>query len=154
MENRAAAAYTFGYNSPLVIQRAHDTLAAVRHARTLAGPNGRVTLVALDGSATAWAALARAHAGPLVDQAAFATDGFRFGAVTSLEDAAFLPGGTKYGDLPALLTLAAPGPLWLAGEPASSIALMKDAYRAAAAPKALTCQRPPGHARHQTRSRG
>ena len=49
VDNRAAAAYTFGYNSPLVIQRAHDTLAALRHARTLAGPGGRVTLVALDG---------------------------------------------------------------------------------------------------------
>ena len=37
VENRAAAAYTFGYNSPLVVQRAHDTLAALRHARSLAG---------------------------------------------------------------------------------------------------------------------
>jgi hypothetical protein len=144
VENRAAAAYTFGYNSPLVIQRAHDTLAAVRHARTLAGPNGRVTLVALDGSATAWAALARAHAGPLVDAAAFATDGFRFGAVTSLEDAAFLPGGTKYGDLPALLTLAAPQALWLAGETPESIAQLKDTYRAAAAANALTVSKASG----------
>ena len=99
---------------------------------------GRVTLVALDGQSTAWAALARAHAGALVDAAAFATDGFRFGSVTSLEDAAFLPGGAKYGDLPAVLTLAAPQPLWLAGETPESIALLKDAYRAAAAPKALT----------------
>ena len=100
VDNRAAAAYTFGYNAPLVVQRAHDTLAALRHARTLAGPTGRVTLVALDGQSVAWAALARAHAGTLVDAAVFATDGFRFGSVTSLEDAAFLPGGAKYGDLP------------------------------------------------------
>jgi hypothetical protein len=138
VENRASAAYTYGYNAPLVVQRAHDTLAAIRHARSLAGSTGRVTLVALDGPSASWAALARAHAGALVDAVAVATDGFRFGSVSSLEDAAFLPGGAKYGDLPALLTLAAPGPLWLAGEPASSIALLKDAYRAAAAPKALT----------------
>ena len=144
VENRAAAAYTFGYNPPLVIQRAHDTLAAIRHARTLAGPNGRVTLVALDGTSTAWAAIARAHSGSLVDAAAFATGGFRFGAATSLDDAAFLPGGTKYGDLPALLTLAAPGPLWLAGEPTTSIALVKDAYRAANATKALTVSKASG----------
>ena len=138
VENRAAAAYTFGYNPPLVVQRAHDTLAALRYARSLAGSTGRVTLVALDAQSSAWAALARAHAGALADTAAFATAGFRFGSVTSVEDAAFLPGGAKYGDLPAVLTLAAPHPLWLAGEAPESIALVKDAYRAAGAPKALT----------------
>jgi hypothetical protein len=144
VENRASAAYTFGYNSPLVVQRAHDTLAALRHARTLAGSTGRVTLVALDAQASAWAALARAHAGELVDAAALATDGFRFGSVTSLGDAAFLPGGAKYGDLPALLTLAAPRSLWLAGEAPESIAPVKDAYRAAGAQKALTVSRASG----------
>ena len=102
-----------------------------------------MTLVALDGQAAAWAALARAHAGSLVDSAAFATAGFRFGSVTSVEDAAFLPGGAKYGDLPAMLTLAAPQPLWLAGEAPESIALVKDAYRAAGAPKALTVSKAP-----------
>ena len=91
VENHASAAFTFGYNSPLVVQRAHDTLAALRYARALAGPNGRVTLVALDGRSAAWAALARAHAGALADAAVFATDGFRFGSVTNIEDAAFLP---------------------------------------------------------------
>jgi len=136
--NHASAAFTYGYNSPLVVQRAHDTLAALRYARTLAGPNGRVTLVALDGQSAAWAALARTHAGALADAAAFVTDGFRFGSVTNVEDAAFLPGGAKYGDLPALLTLAAPGPLWLAGEAPASVSLLRDAYRAASAPKALT----------------
>ncbi len=144
VENRAAAAYTFGYNPPLVVQRAHDTVAALRYARSLAGSTGHVTLVALDGQAAAWAALARAHAGSLVDAAAFATAGFRFGSVTSVEDAAFLPGGAKYGDLPALLTLAAPQPLWLAGEAPESIALVKDAYRAAGAPKALTVSKAVG----------
>ena len=144
VENRAAAAYTFGYNPPLVVQRAHDTLAALRYARSLAGSTGRVTLVALDGHSSAWAALARAHAGALVDAAAFATGGFRFESVTGVEDAAFLPGGAKYGDLPAVLTLAAPQPLWLAGEAPESIALLKDAYRAAAAPKALTVSKASG----------
>jgi dienelactone hydrolase len=144
VENRASAAYTFGYNPPLVVRRAHDTLAALRHARTLAGPDGRVTLVALDGAATAWAALARAQAGPLVDAAAFVTEGFRFVSAGTLEDASFLPGGAKYGDLPALLTLAAPAPLWVAGEAAPSLALARDAYRAAGAPKALVVSRASG----------
>jgi dienelactone hydrolase len=144
VENRAAAAYTFGYNPPLVVQRAHDTLAALRYARSLTGSTGRVTLVALDGHSAGWAALARAHAGALVDAAAFATAGFRFESVTGIEDAAFLPGGAKYGDLPAVLTLAAPQPLWLAGEAPGSIALVKGAYRAAAAPKALTVSKASG----------
>jgi dienelactone hydrolase len=142
--NRAAAAFTFGYNAPLVIARAHDTLAALQYARTLAGADGRVILVALDGPSSAWAALARAQAGRLVDAAAFATDGFRFASVTTIEDPAFLPGGTKYGDLPALLALAAPGPLWLSGEPPASVAGLKDAYRAAAAPRALTVSKVSG----------
>ena len=144
VKNHASAAFTYGYNSPLVVQRAHDTLAALRYARTLAGPNGRVTLIALDGRSAAWAALARAHAGALADAAVFSTDGFRFGSVTNIEDAAFLPGGAKYGDLPALLTVAAPGPLWLAGEPPASVSLVKDAYRAASAPKALTVSKASG----------
>ena len=93
--------------------------------------------------------------GALVDAAAFATDGFRFGRVTSLEDAAFLPGGAKYGDLPALLTLAAPQTA-VACRRASptSIALLKDTYRAAAAPKALTVSTASGDAWRATPSRG
>ena len=144
VKNRASAAFTYGYNSPLVVQRAHDTLAALRYARTLAGPSGRVTLVALDGQSAAWAALARAHAGTLADAAAFLTDGFRFGSVTTMDGVAFLPGGAKYGDLPAVLTLTAPAPLWLAGEGPASASLLRDAYRAASAPKALTLSKASG----------
>ncbi len=137
VENRAAAAYTYGYNSPLVVERAHDVLAALRHARSLAGPSRQVTLVALDGPSSAWAALARAGAGGLADAAAFATDGFRFASVSAFDDPSFLPGGAKYGDLPAALTLAAPKPLFIAGESGDAVTLLKDAYNAAGAPDAL-----------------
>ena len=34
----------------------------------------------------------------------------------SIGDLNFLPGGAKYGDLPGMLALGAPGELWLAGE--------------------------------------
>ena len=44
------------------------------------------------------------------------TDGFRFANLTSYRDANCLPGALKYGDLPALLALAAPNPLWIAAE--------------------------------------
>ena len=136
--NRNAAAYTFGYNAPLVIQRAHDTLAALRYARSSASPAGHVTLLALDGAASAWAVLARAHAGPLLDAAVLLTDGFRFASVDSLDDPSFLPGAVKYGDLPALVAAAAPAALWLGGEDAQSAALVRDVYRAAGSPGALT----------------
>jgi hypothetical protein len=144
VENRASAAYTFGYNAPLVVRRAHDTLAALRYARTVAGPSGRVTLIALDGPSTAWAVLARSQASSLVDAAAFVTEGFRFASAATYEDASFLPGGTKYGDLPALLSLGAPAPLWVAGETAASTSLARDAFRAAGAPKALVVSRATG----------
>ena len=52
-------------------------------------------------------------------------------------DASFLPGGAKYGDLPGLLSLAAPARLWLAGESADSAALTKQAYIAAGAAQAI-----------------
>ena len=45
-------------------------------------------------------------------------------------DPRFLPGGAKYGDLPGLLSLAAPSKLWLAGESADSAVLAKAAYTA------------------------
>ncbi|HEX7087045.1 MAG TPA: hypothetical protein VF198_11810 [Vicinamibacterales bacterium] len=136
--NRNAAAFTFGYNRPLVAQRAHDVLAALRYARTVAGPSGRVTLVAADGQAAAWAALARTAAGEVLDAAVFVTDGVRFADARSMDDAAFLPGSVRYGDLPALLALGAPGPLWVGGETSDTLAIVRDAYTAAGASDALT----------------
>jgi len=142
--NRSAAAYTYGYNTPLVVQRARDTLAALSNARQLAGGEHRVTLLALDGPSSAWAALAWAHAGALVDAAAFVTDGFRFATAASIEDASFLPGAVKYGDLPSLLALGAPRPLWVAGEPADSTKQLAEIYRVAGAPRALTVSKATG----------
>lgn len=141
--NRNAAAYTFGYNSPLVAERAGRVVAALAAARKAA--TGRpVTLVALDAQSTAWAALAAASAPDLVDRAAFVTDGFRFASVTSMEDAAFLPGSVKYGDLPAMLGMLAPKPVWVAGEKAEALGLTAGVYRAAGATRALTLSRAKG----------
>lgn len=139
--NRNSAAFTFGYNHPLVLQRAHDVSAALRYARTLAGDSGRVALVAADGSATLWAALARTAAGSALDAAVFVSDGTRFAGARSMEDAAFLPGSVRYGDLPAMLALGAPGPLWVGGETPDALALTRDVYQAAGAGNALTVAR-------------
>ena len=61
-------------------------------------------------------AAAKAQAGDAVDSVAVDTLGFRFSQLTRYRDPMFLPGSVKYGDLPALLALCAPEPLWLAGE--------------------------------------
>ena len=61
---------------------------------------------------------------------------FRFGKLLDFQDVNFLPGGAKYGDLPGLLALGAPGKLWLAGEEKS--AGVKAFYELAGAEKNLT----------------
>jgi hypothetical protein len=135
VEGTPFAPYTYGYNSPLIIQRAHDVLAALRYARSTATKS--VSLVGLGPDAGMWAALARAAAPSLVDRAAIDTGGFRFATVATIDDAEFLPGGAKYDDLPGLLSLGAPGPLWLAGEGAKAPSVLAASYAAAGAPRAL-----------------
>ena len=106
VEGTPFAPYTYGYNSPLIIQRARDVLAALRYARSTA--TRTVSLVGLGAEAGTWAALARAAAPSLLDRAAIDTGGFRFATVQPIDDAAFLPGGARYHDLPGFLALAAP----------------------------------------------
>lgn len=135
VEGTPFAPYTYGYNSPLIIQRARDVLAALRYARSTA--TGTVSLVGLGAETGTWAALARAAAPSLLDRAAIDTGGFHFATVATIDDGAFLPGGAKYDDLPGLLSLGAPGALWLAGEGAKAPAVLAASYAAAGAPRAL-----------------
>ncbi|MFV1964779.1 MAG: acetylxylan esterase, partial [Pirellulaceae bacterium] len=134
---REAAAYTFGYNRSLFARRTHDVLSVLSYARGSSASPNRVALVGLHG-AGAWAAAARALAQNVVRKVALDTSGFRFGAVARIHDPDFLPGGAKYGDLPGMLALAAPGQMWLAGEGADAPQLVRDAYRAAGAADTLT----------------
>jgi hypothetical protein len=66
------------------------------------------------------------------------TAGFRFAKLKSIDDADFLPGGAKYLDLPGLMALSAPYPLWLAGEGGKAPPVLEAAYRAAGHPNQLT----------------
>jgi hypothetical protein len=61
--------------------------------------------------------VARAIVGQRIDRAAMITGGFRFAGVDRLSDPRFLPGGAKYGDLPGLIALGSPHPVWIDGEP-------------------------------------
>ncbi len=133
---RESAAYTFGYNHALFAQRAHDVLALVAFAREQA--KGRpVDLVGL-GGAGPWVAAARTQTGEAVRRTALDTQGFRFIQVADLHAVNFLPGGAKYGDLPGMLMLGAPGRLWLAGEPADGVAAVRAFYASAGQESALT----------------
>ncbi len=101
---REAAAYTYGYNSAVFVHRVQDVLTAVKYIHGHERPSKRLSLVALDSTGPI-AAAARAQAEGTIDQAAIHIGDFRFGKVLDLRSPDFLPGGAKYGDVPALLTL-------------------------------------------------
>lgn len=144
---RESAAYTFGYNHPLFAQRVHDILSLVQLVRSADRQPERLSLVGVDGAGP-WVAAARALAGDAVDQAVIDTQGFRFGKVLDLWDPNFLPGGAKYFDLPGLMALGAPGRVFLAGETAQGLELVRKAYNLAGAPDRLTVyQGEPGQMR-------
>ncbi|MBM4088329.1 MAG: acetylxylan esterase [Planctomycetes bacterium] len=133
---REAAAYTFGYNPSLFAARVHDILSVVAFLR---GEQGRATELDLVGlnEAGPWAAAARAQAGSLVTRAALDTGGFRFAAARDMHAPDFLPGGAKYHDLPGMLALAAPQPLWLCGEGDTLPPPVAAAYAATGSPGAV-----------------
>jgi dienelactone hydrolase len=129
---REFAGYTFGYNHSVFAQRTHDILTLVAAAQA----DGRVVDLAGFGSIAPVAAAARALAGARVSRAALSTGGFRFADLRDARDPRFLPGGAKYLDLPGFLALAAPQPLWLAGEGIDP-ALVADVYRISEKPSHL-----------------
>jgi hypothetical protein len=126
---REAGAYTFGYNRALFAQRVHDILAAIQFIRNEQA-KADIGLIGLDSTGPIVAA-ASAQAGQAINRAAIDTHGFRFGEVQDLRDVNFLPGGAKYGDIPGLLALSAPNPLWLAGENGGIPGLVSTVYRRA-----------------------
>jgi hypothetical protein len=129
---REVAAYTYGYNHSLFAQRVHDVLTLVsylQHGDTEGRPRPKRILLAACGDAGPVAAVALAVGGDAVARAAIDTGGFRFANLTDWRDAMFLPGGAKYLDLPGMLALRAPQPLWLTGEGETAPAVVAAAYR-------------------------
>ena len=114
LNSQAFAGYTFTYNHTLFAQRVHDILKLIAYASSDERTR-RIDLVGVNG-ATPWAAAASALAGGVVDRLAVDTRSFRFIELESYRDPNFLPGAVKYGDLPGLLSLSAPRPIWVAGE--------------------------------------
>ena len=127
---REAAAFTYGYNETLFVRRVHDVLTVVSWIRNDEHAPKRLNLIGVNGGGPI-AAAARAIAGSAIDRAAIDTAGFRFGHLTDYRAPNFLPGAVKYGDLPALLALSAPNPLWIAGESGSTPSIVAATYNAA-----------------------
>lgn len=132
---REFAGYTFGYNHALFAQRTHDVLTAIHFLRTAKigdHPNpSSISIVALDRVGPI-AVAARAIAGDAIEKSAINTTGFRFGKVLNYRDVDFLPGGSKYLDLPGMLVAVPTKPLWLAGEstvPTVVAEVFKTSYR-------------------------
>jgi hypothetical protein len=134
---REAAAYTFGYNSSLFARRVQDIVSVVDFACNLDGGSRHVYLLGLGQSGPS-AAAALSQVGSRVSAAAIDTQGFRFSSVRDIHDPSFLPGGARYLDLPGMIALAAPTPLWIAGEAPDTPRVVAAAYRAAGAEAAVT----------------
>lgn len=116
---REFAGYTFGYNHALFAQRTHDVLSMVsflRNAKVGSHANPKDVAVAGWGQTGPVVIAGRALAGKAIDRAAADTAGFRFGKVLDYRSPMFLPGGSKYLDLPGMIALNESLPLWLKGE--------------------------------------
>ena len=116
---REVPAYTCGYNHALFAQRVHDVLTITQYLRAKrdsSQPAVKKVSLAGFGKMGVVAAAARAVSGGAIDKAAVETGGFRFGQLLDYRDPMFLPGGSKYLDVPGLLCVASDRPLWVAGE--------------------------------------
>ncbi|HWG44227.1 MAG TPA: hypothetical protein VN688_15720 [Gemmataceae bacterium] len=104
------AGFTFGYNRTLLAQRVHDILTTVAYTKG----HDKTKTVHLAGfeKAGPWVLLARGLCGDAVKRTAADFNGFRFEKVRTTTDEMMLPGGLKYGGLPALAALAAPAELY------------------------------------------
>ncbi|MBD3672546.1 MAG: acetylxylan esterase [Planctomycetaceae bacterium] len=134
---REAASYTFAYNDTLFVRRVHDVLTLLAWIRGDEHEPQKVFLVGVNGAGPV-AAAARATVGDQFDAAAIDTKGFRFINLKSYRDPDFLPGAVKYGDLPALLALNAPHPLWIGGEQGKTPSPVSESYSAAGSDENVT----------------
>jgi len=116
---REVPAYTLGYNHALFAQRVHDVMTITSYLltkRDTTQPTVKKVSLAGFGKMGAIAAAARATSGKAIAKAAIDTGGFRFSQLLDYRDPMFLPGGSKYLDVPGLLCVASTQALWVAGE--------------------------------------
>jgi dienelactone hydrolase len=129
--------WTYCYNLPLFARRVHDVLAVIQFATKSNKPAHKIDIIGLRQAGPLVAA-AVAQSQRQIDRAAIHTDGFRFAQLTNVYDTRFLPGASRYGDVPGLLSLAAPTRLWLAGEDVSKDSIISAGWRASGNANRLT----------------
>ena len=115
---REAAAFTFGYNHSLFVQRTHDVLTLLAFVRDHEHHSTSVVLVAPDKTA-AVAAAARSLADGYVNKTVLGAQGVRLLDAGSIYSPWFQPGAAKFGDVPGLLKLGK-GALWQSGGAANA----------------------------------
>ncbi|MCO8122755.1 alpha/beta hydrolase family protein [Stieleria sp. TO1_6] len=137
-DKRTYSGFTFTYNRPLVSKWCEQLLC------TLAAfaPEGQqpVVLHAAGDGAAASAVAAAVIAGDQVDDLVVQTDGKRLRDVQRYSDASFLPGASKYFDLPGLMALRAPHAITVVGETEASLDMVRRLYSAAGASEQLQLQ--------------
>lgn len=105
--------YTFGYNDPLFVFRSKVIGKAIDE---LSEMFSEITVLGL-GDAGKWVPLAVSQGQNHVTRVIIDTQGFRFAKnITSTQDPDFVPGATKYFDLPGMIALCAPREMFLFGE--------------------------------------
>ncbi len=127
---RPVPSLTLGYNRTLVAERTADVLTLLSATRQHFPSAKRIALLSRDSSAP-YAAAAAALAGDGLAAVAIEDADFWFGEVKSWRSPQFLPGAVKYGDLPGMLALIAPRPLWIAAN--TEPVVTRTAYSAAGA---------------------
>ncbi len=134
--NKDFVPFTYGYNSPRFAENVQNIL-LIASAIRQQDPKSKISLWADQGAGHV-AHAAFAIAGDKIEKAVLVTDGFRFGDVNSITSSDFVPGAVKYGDMPALLALAAPKPILIIDSKIeeetltviSSLDLLQKCYRA------------------------
>jgi hypothetical protein len=97
------------------VQRVHDVLTLIAFVNGDEHAAKEIHLVGTGGMGPI-AAAARFQSGKVVSKAIIDTAGFRFVNLKSWRDPQFFPGAVRYGDLPGMLALNAPGELCILGE--------------------------------------
>ena len=118
---RTYAGYTYTYNNTLFVQRVHDILTLTAWITSDEHSPDALHAVGTNGGGALLAA-ARPVAGDKLRNVAVVANGFRFADLTRWQDAQFVPGAVKYGDLPGLLMLSAPHPMWVDETPIGHVA--------------------------------
>jgi len=125
------AGYHYGYNPSLFAERVRDALSLIGEIRDDKTHRADHIRVAGVEGAGVIAAAATALAPTAVRRLACDTGGFRFAQLDNVWDVNFVPGGAKYGDVPALLALCAPIKTTVVGETRGSAVGVPSAFAVA-----------------------